>query len=520
MSKINRVIISVSDKQGVEDFAKDLDEMGIEILSTGGTAKQLRDAGVNVKEISEYTKSKEILGGRVKTLHPKIHGGILAIRDNENHQKDMSDNDIEPIDMVVVNLYPFEEVIKKDNVTLEEAIENIDIGGPTMLRAAAKNYKNVSIVTDPADYGDIVSEIKSNNGSVNAPTNITLAIKAFSYVARYDAAISNYLSALNNDGTRSKLPKSYTLHLEKKMGLRYGENPHQDGAFYTQSDIPYACISNAVQLQGKELSLNNIYDTDSAFELVKEFKETACVIVKHNNPCGVAIDENLQQAFLKAKECDPVSAFGGIIAFNRNVDRATAEEIASIFVEVVIAPGYNEEALEVFTSKKNVRVLQTPEIAESNSAGFDFKRVVGGMLIQDRDSTSDEDFRDFKVETKRQPTDQEISDLKFAWKVCKHVKSNAIIFAKNGQTVGIGAGQMSRVDSVKIATMKAQIDTNGSVLASDAFFPFRDGIDEAAKAGITAIAQPGGSIRDEETIGAADEYDITMVFTGTRHFKH
>jgi len=520
MSKIQRVIISVSDKKGVTDFAKNLDELGLEILSTGGTAKQLREGGVNVKDISEYTKSNEILGGRVKTLHPKIHGGILAVRENENHQKEMTDNDIDPIDMVVVNLYPFEEVIKKENVTLEEAIENIDIGGPTMLRAAAKNYRDVSIVTDPDDYTEIIDELRNNKGSVTDQTKLSLAIKAFSYIARYDAAISNYLSALNEDGTRSKLPNSYTLHLEKKMGLRYGENPHQDGAFYIQSDLPYACISNATQLQGKELSLNNIYDTDSAFELVKEFSETACVIVKHNNPCGVAVDENLQQAFLKAKECDPVSAFGGIIAFNRDVDELTAEEIAAIFVEVVIAPGYSEEALEVFKSKKNVRVLQTPELASSRSAEFDFKKVVGGMLIQDADSTSDEDFEDFKVETKRQPTEQEIADLKFAWKVCKHVKSNAIIFAKNGQTVGIGAGQMSRVDSVKIATMKAQIDTKGTVLASDAFFPFRDGIDEAAKAGITAIAQPGGSIRDEETIGAADEYDIAMVFTGTRHFKH
>ena len=520
MSKISRVIISVSDKEGVLEFAKNLDEIGVEILSTGGTAKQLKDGGVNVIEIAEYTKSKEILNGRVKTLHPKIHGGILAIRDNENHQKEMSENNIEPIDMVVVNLYPFEEVIKKEGVELEEAIENIDIGGPTMLRAAAKNYKDVSIVTDRNDYDGIINEIKENNGSLSDQTNLRLAVKAFSYVARYDAAISNYLSALNDDGTRIKLPKSFTLHLDKKMGLRYGENPHQDGAFYVQPDLPYACISNAEQLQGKELSLNNIYDTDSAFELVKEFSETACVIVKHNNPCGVAVDEDLKQAFLKAKECDPVSAFGGIIAFNRDVDEPTAREIAEIFVEVVIAPGYSDEALQVFTSKKNVRVLQTPELVNNKSAEFDFKKVVGGMLIQDRDSTSDEDFNDYKVETKRQPTDQEIADLKFAWKVCKHVKSNAIIFAKNGQTVGIGAGQMSRVDSVKIATMKAQIDTKGSVLASDAFFPFRDGIDEAAKAGIIAIAQPGGSIRDEETLAAADENDIAMVFTGTRHFRH
>ena len=520
MIKINRVIISVSDKQGVVEFAKGLDGLGIEILSTGGTANKLKESGVNVTEISEYTQSNEILGGRVKTLHPKIHGGILAIRGNKDHQEDMAANSIQPIDMVVVNLYPFEQVIKKENVELAEAIENIDIGGPTMLRSAAKNYKDVSIVTDHSDYEAILEELGNNNGSVSDETNLRLAVKAFSLVARYDAAISNYLSAINADGTKSKLPSSYTLHLEKKMSLRYGENPHQDGAFYVESEIPYACISNAEQLQGKELSLNNIYDTDSAFELVKEFNETACVIVKHNNPCGVAVNEVLVDAFLNAKSCDPVSAFGGIIAFNRDVDEATAEEIAKMFVEVVIAPGYSDKSLEVLGTKKNVRVLKTPEIDINSRPAFDFKKVVGGMLIQDKDATSEGDFDEFKVATKREPTEQELKDLVFAWKVCKHVKSNSIVFARNGQTTGIGAGQMSRVDSVKLATMKSEVGTEGSVLASDAFFPFRDGIDEAAKAGITAIAQPGGSIRDEETIEAAEEGNMTMVFTGVRHFKH
>lgn len=519
MIKIKRAIISVSDKEGVVNLAKGLKEYNVEILSTGGTARKLRESGVEVKDISEYTNSSEILGGRVKSLHPRIHGGILSIRDDEQHIKDMQENGIENIDLVVVNLYPFEDVIKKADVTIEEAIENIDIGGPTMLRSAAKNHKYVTIVTDPVDYEFLLNELKSNKGSVREDTNFRLAVKAFSHVAGYDAAISNYLSSFSNEGIRNNLPSSYTLHLEKKMNLRYGENPHQQGAFYVESDIPNACISNAEQIQGKELSLNNIYDTNSCFELVKEFSQTACVIVKHNNPCGVAVDENITRAFLKARECDPISAFGGIIAFNREVDEATALEISDMFVEVVIAPGFTEKAYEVFSSKKNLRVLKTPEIKD-NPPGMDFKKVTGGMLIQDVDSTSDEDFKNFKVDTKRQPTDQELEDMKLAWKVCKHVKSNAIIFARNGQTVGIGAGQMSRVDAVKIAAMKAQIPTEGAVLASDAFFPFRDGIDEAAKAGIKAIVQPGGSIRDEETIAAADEHGMAMVFTGVRHFKH
>lgn len=520
MIKINRAIISVSNKEGITNLAKGLQELDIDILSTGGTAKKLKDGGIKVTEISDFTKSNEILNGRVKTLHPKIHGGILGIRDNDNHVSEMKENDIDPIDMVIVNLYPFEEVIKKEDVSIEEAIENIDIGGPTMVRAAAKNYKFVTVVTDPGDYKMVLKELKKNKGKITDETNFKLAVKAFSSISRYDAAISNFLSSIEKDGSRTDLPSSFTLHLEKKMGLRYGENPHQDGAFYVQHETDLACISNSRQLQGKELSLNNIYDTDSAFELVKEFSETACVIVKHNNSCGVAADESIVQAFLKAKECDPISAFGGIVAINREVDEATASEIASMFVEVVIAPGFSEKALMVLSSKKNLRVLQTPEIKAGKKSKYDFKKVVGGMLIQGKDNTSDEDFKDFKVETQRKPTDKELKDMIFAWKICKHVKSNAIIFAKNNQTVGIGAGQMSRVDSVKLATMKAQISTEGAVLASDAFFPFRDGIDEAAKAGIKSIVQPGGSIKDQETIAAADEHGITMVFTGVRHFKH
>jgi phosphoribosylaminoimidazolecarboxamide formyltransferase / IMP cyclohydrolase len=520
MNKIHRAIISVSDKEGISNFAKGLREFDIEILSTGGTAKRLRDGGIDVTDISEFTGSPEILDGRVKTLHPKLYGGILAMRDNESHLKQIKENGIEPIDLVVVNLYPFEDVIKKEDVDLSEAIENIDIGGPTLLRAAAKNYKFVTIVTNPEDYKDLLKELKKNKGAVSPETNFRLAVRAFSYVARYDAAISNYLGALEKEGERNKFPATITLHLQKKMKLRYGENPHQEGAFYTFPDFIDPCISNSVQLQGKELSLNNIYDTDAALEAVKDFSETACVVVKHNNPCGVAIDENVEGAFLKAKACDPVSAFGGIVAFNREVDEVTASELANMFLEVVIAPGYSEKALEVLSSKGNLRVMKTPPLNNSTKPALDFKKVVGGALIQDRDTGVNDDFKDMKIETNRQPTDEELEDLKFAWKVCKHVKSNAIVFARGGQTVGIGAGQMSRVDSVKIATFKAMLPTNGAVMASDAFFPFRDGIDEAAKAGITAVVQPGGSIRDKEIITAADEHGMAMVFTGVRHFKH
>ena len=520
MNKVNRVIISVSDKEGISDFAKGLEEFNVEILSTGGTAKQLRDAGVSVMDISEYTGSPEILDGRVKTLHPKIYGGVLALRENETHLQQMQENDMQPIDMIIVNLYPFEEVIKKENVDFMEAIENIDIGGPTMLRAAAKNYQYVTLVTHPEDYNDLLEELRQNNGAISEETNFKLAVKAFSYVSRYDAAISNFLGAIGPDGEKEKFPPSLTIHMEKKMKLRYGENPHQDASFYVQSGFEEPCISNSTQLQGKELSLNNIYDTDAALETVKDYKEGACVVVKHNNPCGVATDESVVQSFLKAKACDPVSSFGGIVAFNREVDEATANELAAMFLEVVIAPGYSDKALEVLSTKGNLRVMKTPEGTLEANAGLDFKKVIGGALIQDRDTGIERDFADMKVATKRKPTDEELNALKFGWTVCKHVKSNAIVFAREGQTVGIGAGQMSRVDSVKLATMKAELPTEGATLASDAFFPFRDGIDEAAKAGITAIVQPGGSIRDQDIIDACDEHGIAMVFTGYRHFKH
>jgi len=520
MNRIKRVIISVSDKEGISNFAKGLKDYDIEILSTGGTAKQLRDAGVKVMDISEYTGSPEILDGRVKTLHPKIYGGVLALRDNDTHLQQMAENNLEPIDMIVVNLYPFEEVIKKEDVDFMEAIENIDIGGPTMLRAAAKNYQYVTIVTHPEDYKELLKELKKNKGSISPETNFRLAVKAFSYVSRYDAAISNFLGAIDQNGEKTKFPPSLTIHMDKKMKLRYGENPHQEGSFYVQSGFEEPCISNSTQLQGKELSLNNIYDTDAALEAVKDFSETACVVVKHNNPCGVATDESVVEAFLKAKACDPVSSFGGIVAFNREVDEATASELAGMFLEVVIAPSFSEKALEVLSNKGNLRVMKTPDLPLKPNAGLDFKKVIGGALIQDRDTGIDKDFDDMKVLTKRKPTDEELSALKFGWKVCKHVKSNAIVFAREGQTVGIGAGQMSRVDSVKIATIKAELPTKGATLASDAFFPFRDGIDEAAKAGITAIVQPGGSIRDQDIIDACDEHGIAMVFTGFRHFKH
>lgn len=518
MGKIERALISLWKKDGIGKFAKELKEFDIEILSTGGTAKLLRDAGVEVTEISDYIGFPELIGGRVKTLHPKIHAGILALRDDEAHVRDMEQHGIKPIDMVVVNFYPFEEVVKDEEVALNEAIENIDIGGPTLIRAAAKNYKYVTPIVSPEDYRAIIDELRMNKGSVSVETNFRLALKAFSYVSQYDGAISNFLNSIE-DGKRTKFPASLSLHFEKRMKLRYGENPHQEGAFYIQPGIEEPCVSNAIQIQGKELSLNNIYDTDAALEAVKEFSEPACVIVKHNNPCGVATAESPLQAFLKAKECDPESAFGGIVAFNTEVDETAAEELAGMFLEVVIAPGYTQKALNLLSTKQNLRVMKTPLLSKPKS-GIDLKKITGGVLIQDRDLRADEDFMNFKVVTKREPTDEEIQALKFAWKVCKHVKSNAIVFAREGQTVGIGAGQMSRVDSVKIAIMKARLPIKGTVLASDAFFPFRDGIDEAAKAGITAIVQPGGSVRDKETIAAADEYGIAMIFTGVRHFRH
>lgn len=520
MNKIKRALISVSNKKGIIDLAKVFKEFEIEILSTGGTAKLLKDAGIEVTEISKYTKSQELLGGRVKTLHPKIHAGILAVRSNSTHIREMKRHGIKAIDLLVVNLYPFKEVINNENVSLSEAIENIDIGGPTMLRAGAKNYEYVTVVVSHDDHPAIIKQLRENDGCISIETNFMLAIKAFSHVASYEATISNYLSSIQGDKGRAKFPQNLTLHFEKKMGLRYGENPHQEGSFYIEKGFEEPCVSNSIQLQGKELSLNNIFDTDAALETVKEFSHPACVIVKHNNPCGVAIAENPLQAFTNARRCDPDSAFGGIVAFNTEVDKDTASELASMFLEVVIAPGYTDEAVSILSTKSNLRVMKTPPLKNSINRGFDIKRVVGGILVQDRDLSGEEDFNSFRVETKRQPTDEEIQALKFAWNVCKHVKSNAIVLARDGQTIGIGAGQMSRIDSVKIASMKARTPTKGAVLASDAFFPFRDGIDEAAKSGITAIVQPGGSIRDNETIAAADEHGIAMIFTGVRHFKH
>ena len=521
MAKIKRAVISVYDKKGIASLAKGLGELGVEMLSTGGTAKRLRDGGAKVTEISDYTGFPEILGGRVKTLHPKIHGGLLGIRDDERHAEEMADNSIEPIDMLVVNFYPFEEVVAREGATFSEAIENIDIGGPAMLRAAAKNHASVTVLTDPEDYGAVLRELKRNNGEISPETNFRLSAKAFSYVSRYDAAISNYLSSIGDDGQRNPLPGTFSLYLEKKLDLRYGENPHQLGAFYAESGISGThCVASSRQLQGKELSLNNIYDTDSAFELVREFEETACVIVKHNNPCGAALGNSPSEAFSRARECDPQSAFGGIIAFNREVDETAAEEIAGMFAEVLIAPGYSEKALVLLSARKNLRVLLTGGMDTGGAGAWDIKKVTGGALIQQSDRGGVDDFSDPQVPTKRVPTDKEIADLRFAWKVCRHTKSNAIIYVKDLRTVGIGAGQMSRIDSVRIAGMKALTPTEGSTLASDAFFPFRDGIDEAARAGITAIAQPGGSVRDAEVIAAADEHSIAMVFTGKRHFKH
>jgi len=522
MKQIKRALISVWDKTGLDLLAKQLSECGIEIISSGGTAKFLRNSGLEVKDVSEITEFPEMLDGRVKTLHPKIHGGILAIRDNNSHIEDLKNNNIESIDLVIVNFYPFEETIKKENVSFQETIENIDIGGPTIVRAAAKNFQDVAVIVDTEDYSLLISKIKNNQIQVDPQLNYELAKKAFSYVSNYDASISNHLGILNIDNSKKSMPDTLTLHYTKAYDLRYGENPHQSASFFVQNNIDDACVANSKQLQGKELSLNNIYDADSCYETVKEFSENACVIVKHNNPCGAATHENQLQAYIDARDCDPVSAFGGIVAFNKKVTKEVAEEISKTFIEVLIAPSYEDSALEILSSKQNLRVLQSPELKKSKSNLKDIKKVVGGVLYQDSDNTSDEDFDDYKVATKVKPSDEDIQTLKLAWKICKNVKSNAIVFARDNKTVGIGAGQMNRVNSVQLATIKSKehFGTEGSVLASDAFFPFRDGIDEAAKAGVKAIVQPGGSIRDDEVIEACDEHGIAMIFVGVRHFKH
>ncbi len=518
-NEIRRVLVSVTDKKGIVDFAKELKKFNVEILSTGGTADQLRQSGIDVVDVSDYTGFPEMMDGRLKTLHPKIHGGLLALRDNEEHVQSTEKHGINMIDMVVINLYRFEDTVAKEGCTLEDAVENIDIGGPTMLRAAAKNYRFVTVVTDPDDYSKIIDEMNQTSGKISEATNFALATRTFQLTARYDAAISNYLGTLTPEG-KKEFPETYTMQFIKSQDLRYGENPHQKAAFYRERDIPFPAVSNARQLQGKELSYNNIMDSDAAWQMASDFELPTAVIMKHSNPCGAATSgDDILEAYKKAMETDPVSAFGGIVAFNRRVDKKAAEEIAKIFLEVVIAPDFDKDAIDILGTKKNMRILEIPSSTGDRPADYDYRRVVGGLLIQERDSIG-EDIKNAQVVTKRTPTEDEYQALDFAWHVVKHVKSNAIVFATKDQLIGVGAGQMSRVDSVKIARMKANMPTEGTVLASDAFFPFRDGVDMAAEAGVTAIIQPGGSIRDEEAIKAADEHGIAMIFTGKRHFRH
>lgn len=517
---IRRALLSVSDKTGIVEFATALAAQDVELLSTGGTAKLLADAGLSVIEVSDYTGHPEIMDGRVKTLHPKIHGGILARRGTD--EAVMAENNIGPIDLVVVNLYPFAATVADPDCSLEDAIENIDIGGPTMVRAAAKNHKDVTIVVNASDYARVLEEMNQNGGALDYQTRFDLAIKAFEHTAEYDGMIANYFGT-RVSADESEFPRTYNLQLSKKQDLRYGENSHQSAAFYVENDIQEASVATAEQLQGKALSFNNIADTDAALECVKEFDGPACVIVKHANPCGVALGDNILEAYERAYKTDPTSAFGGIIAFNRELDAATAQAIIDRqFVEVIIAPTVSAEASDVLSAKQNVRVLACGEWEGQLTDGYDFKRVNGGLLVQDRDFGMVEQA-DLKVVTKRQPTEAELTDLMFTWKVAKYVKSNAIVYCKDGMTIGVGAGQMSRVYSAKIAGIKAadeNLEVKGSVMASDAFFPFRDGIDAAAAAGITAVIQPGGSMRDDEVIAAADEAGIAMVFTGMRHFRH
>jgi phosphoribosylaminoimidazolecarboxamide formyltransferase/IMP cyclohydrolase len=520
MGKIRRAIISVSDKSGVVPFAKALAQMGVEILSTGGTAKALREQGIAVKDISEYTGFPEMLDGRVKTLHPKVHGGLLGQRSKKEHVQKMAEHGILPIDLVAVNLYPFEATIAKEDCMLEDAIENIDIGGPTMIRSSAKNYPDVTVLVDPSDYPVVLSELKEK-GEVSIATNFRLAKKVFQHTARYDAAISNYLGTIEAGKRTDKFPETFTFQVKKAQELRYGENPHQKAAFYRDYMSMEPSVSNASQIHGKELSFNNILDTDSAFETVKEFEEPAVIIIKHNNPCGAAVSRaSLADAYKKARDCDPVSAFGGVVGFNRVVDEETAREMAQIFLEVIIAPGYDAKALEILKGKKDLRILQSPPLSVPYlRGGLDLRKVVGGLLVQDRD-LGRVPMSEWKVVTKRKPTEEELRAMAFGWRVAKHVKSNAIVLVREDRTVGIGAGQMSRVDSTKLAVMKARSSTQGTVLASDAMFPFRDGVDAGAEAGAAAVIQPGGSIRDDEVIAAANEHNLAMVFTGMRHFRH
>jgi phosphoribosylaminoimidazolecarboxamide formyltransferase / IMP cyclohydrolase len=517
MSKIQRAILSVTDKTGLTDFARKLSGLGVELISTGGTAKLLRDSGIAVKDISEVTGFPEMLDGRVKTLHPKVHGGILHRRDNPAHRTAVAEHDIKPIDMVVVNLYAFEKTAAKPGVAFEDLIENIDIGGPSMIRSAAKNFQDVAVVTSPADYAAIAEEMAQSGGQLSSATKWRLAQKAFATTAAYDSAIASTLERVSPNGESAPqtrgFPQNLRLSFSKITDLRYGENPHQKAAMY--SDGSGQGVANGHQIQGKELSYNNIVDLQAAWDLAQEFEEPVCAIIKHTNPAGAATGKTLSEAYKKALETDPVSAFGGVIGVNRTIDGSAAEEMAKLFLEVIAAPNFDDAAKAIFSAKKNLRLVEITDAPQK----WVLKNVSGGVLVQDADIRRLQES-DLKVVTKRPPTTEEKRALLFAWKVCKHIKSNAILYAREGQTVGVGAGQMSRVDACKVGAMKAVLPLQGTVAASDAFFPFPDGVEEIAKAGATAIIQPGGSVRDQEAIDAADRHGMAMIFTGVRHFRH
>ena len=515
--KVKRALISVSNKEGVVLFAQELQKMGWEIISTGGTARSLREGGCNVKDVSELTGFPEILEGRLKTLHPLVHGGILGRRSEELHRQQMAEHGISEIDLVAVNLYPFIDVVSKEGVSLADAIENIDIGGPTMVRAAAKNYQDVVVVVDPAKYSTVIEELQSN-GDISLESRFQLAVGAFAHTAFYDGVISNYLQNTYIENKEGFFPQEVTFPYVKVMDLRYGENPHQHAAFFKEPLAPRGSLAEGRQLQGKEFSFNNINDLQAAWEMVGEFDEPAAVAVKHTNPCGVGVGETLLDAYIKAFEADKVSIFGGIVALNREVDESTARKMQDVFLEVVVAPSFSQQAQEVFAKKKDVRLLEIPSGVRKDK-GADYKKVSGGLLLQD-DLKESYTTDHWKIVTNRKPTEHELNDLLFALKVVKHVKSNAIVIAKRGQTLGIGAGQMNRVGAVKIAVTQAIKNIRDSVMASDAFFPFKDGVEIAAAEGITAIIQPGGSQRDDESIETCNKYNIAMVFTGKRYFKH
>ena len=518
MKRIERALISVYDKTGIVEFARGLAGLQVEILATGSTYQRLASNGIPVREVSDYTGFPEILGGRVKTLHPRIAGGLLAIRSDAEHMRQAQENNVQMIDLVCVNLYPFAETIRKPGVSFEETIENIDIGGPSMIRAAAKNFQDVAVVTSPADYAAVLTELISGGGILDRETLFGLARKAFLVTARYDSQIAQHLSNLSSSPTPALFPGNLFMDFEKISDLRYGENPHQKAAFYRSGGTPPHGLAGAKQLQGKELSYNNIVDLEAAWNLVSEFTDAACCVIKHTNPCGAAIGETLRDAYVKAYEADSVSAFGSVIGLNRTMDAATAGELSKLFVEAIIAPGFDDDALSILAGKKNLRLIALAPGAGDQTTRFETRRISGGLLIQEMDHLL---FGpDSRVVTRRQPTEKERRDLEFAWRVVKHVKSNAIVLGQSGRTLGVGAGQMSRVDSVKISIQKAGAASKDAVLASDAFFPFRDSIDEAGKAGVAAIIQPGGSMRDQEVIEAADEYGMAMIFTGLRHFKH